>query len=62
MVFHGMEIHVFHFCPEAVLVSHGLGLENSVRCRKAVLFALQLTKGSWNSSVLETPEILGNLG
>ena len=33
------------FCPEAVPVSHGLGLENKVRCGKVVLFALLLNQG-----------------
>ena len=45
VVFHGMEIHFFYFCPEAVPVSHGLGLENRVRFRKAVVFALLVNQG-----------------
>ena len=36
------------------------GLRGSARCQKAV-FGLH-AEGSWNSSVLETPEIPGNLG
>ena len=35
----------FYCCPEAVPVSHGLGLENRVRFRKAVVFALLVNQG-----------------
>ena len=30
VVFHGMEIHEFYFCPEVIPVAHGLGLEKRV--------------------------------